>query len=283
MTLTLRDVLLRPCSPGSGRPEFGIRNQSDIRFLGIRRGGRIIGEAHPPAGWIRKQTIKRIDSAFYGGTWSPSFGHFILETLSRMSFEILDSELPIIFSSTAENRFRRFQEEITTGLGLKKERIIFTESPVLVRRLRVNPMFSVLYRGFEPDWLEFMASFAQRTLAEPAPSPSTGERVWFHRSGHLKVRDWHPRRSAQLSFETQLRNAGWIIARPEEFSVRRLVETFTTASAIGGVAGSWQHAIVLAPQAQPKANILLGATEALPITYPLLAEATGLRQKRITI
>ncbi|GFD86054.1 hypothetical protein KUL150_21130 [Alteromonas sp. KUL150] len=87
--------------------------------------------------------FERYDEAFYGGTIYDHFGHFLLDSLSRLYpilNEVRASNSPILFhypldSLDREKVLNSYVGEFLAILGLAHEKIVFIDKPLLVSKL----------------------------------------------------------------------------------------------------------------------------------------------------
>jgi len=92
---------------------------------------------------LSEAKFEHYDQAFYGGTIYDHFGHFLLDSLSRLYpilNEVRSRNSPILFhypldSLDRENVLNGYVGEFFTLLGLAHEKIVFIDKPLLVSKL----------------------------------------------------------------------------------------------------------------------------------------------------
>tara|TARA_R100001510_G_C7656996_1_gene217980 strand:+ start:25949 stop:26995 length:1047 start_codon:yes stop_codon:yes gene_type:complete len=92
---------------------------------------------------LSEAKFEHYDQAFYGGTIYDHFGHFLLDSLSRLYpilNEVRSSNSPILFhypldSLDRENVLNGYVGDFFALLGLAHEKIVFIDKPLLVSKL----------------------------------------------------------------------------------------------------------------------------------------------------
>lgn len=92
---------------------------------------------------LSEAQFQNYEEAFYGGTIYDHFGHFLLDSLSRLYpilNEVRDSNSPILFhypldSLDREKVLKGYVGEFLTLLGLAHKKIVFINEPLLVNKL----------------------------------------------------------------------------------------------------------------------------------------------------
>jgi capsular polysaccharide biosynthesis protein len=180
----------------------------------------------------------------FGGYHNGHYGHFILETLSRLWIsDYLD--YPIVWLNSYPLIFD-WQKIIIDIVGVKNRFLTFSK-PTQFRTLIIPRPLLVLDSYITQDFLKFSAKYVKLS-----GSNSIGGRlVWISRSALSE-------RCAQgeLELESRLKNFGWVIFNPEKYSLFEQLEVFANAFCIAGIEGSAFHSLVLIKNLTCKVIIL---------------------------
>ena len=237
----LADTIVHPMRVGKtaeGRPIFctGLQGR-DGRFhpegAFVRCGVRhpIFHNAHPAP---VASAAAHVDEAVYCGPLFDHFGHFLLESLARLSNRPPDAPGVLLWAADAGGGgagFRPWQREILDLLGLPAQRIA-TRVPFEVRRLTVPAPGFVVRHAFTAAHAAFLSVMPWR--------PEPGRRVWLSRR---KVPG--AARPAFHALEPALAAAGWRVIVPEDLPVRDQLAELAQAEQVAGEMGSALHALVL--------------------------------------
>ncbi len=116
------------------------------------------------------------ERAWFGGYFFPNFGHFLLESLSRLlGAEVARSTDPIVFLSGKPHKklYQPFQN-ILTHIGIAPERLTFVNAPLSVGELRGQDAAYEFKGRVHPD--------AYRRVQEPAGARVKGKIVYLSRA-----------------------------------------------------------------------------------------------------
>ncbi|GLJ61134.1 hypothetical protein GCM10017576_12630 [Microbacterium barkeri] len=178
-----------------------------------------------------------VPEAIYAGDLHMHFGHFLLESLARLSAASAAPDVPIVWTAAQtwgdRESFRPWQREILDILGVRNP-IRFITRPTRFRMLHV-PEIGYRYDDWiHPDHARFLAQHR-------GPSAEPGRRLWLSRGAiESGIRDL-----GSDAAERHLRAAGWTVVNPERMSVREQLDQISRAEVIGGEEGSAFHAILL--------------------------------------
>ncbi len=241
----LKDVIVHPLrvdKTAEGRPIFrtGLQGR-DGRFhpegAFLRCGVRhpIFPNAHPPpvvAG------AGHVEQAIFCGPLFHHFGHFLLESLSRLSNRPPDATgcLPWTEETGRERPgFRSWQRDILDLLGLPGQRMA-TTVPIEVRHLTVPAPGLIVRHAFTEAHDAFLSVVRWR--------PEAGRRVWLSRRNVPGAA-----RPAFHALEPILAAAGWRVIVPEDLPVRIQLAELAKAEQVAGEEGSALHALLLLDRA----------------------------------
>ena len=259
------------------------RRQTAFRMGVFDAGGRIVQgsllqRSYGPVGFAPEPPASvRSDprSAIYAGHLSYHFGHFILESLSRLWFAAQHPDRPIAWACRPEPvppPWHGWQRQILDVLGVRNEVLLLTE-PTRFRSVDVPEPGYRVKDFFSRQHADFLAAYPTR--------PRDPElRVWLSRSGSdSEYRSLHAPR-----LEQELADHGWRIVRPEALLVSAQLELLATAGRIAGEQGSAFHLLVLLADVQGLEVDVICRDPGRPAeeqnqNYPLIAQVRGLRQR----
>jgi capsular polysaccharide biosynthesis protein len=173
----------------------------------------------------------QIEKAIYGGLISVHYGHFILESLSRLWYSSIDKDTPIIFCSR-QKKLRPYQEEIFKTLNINNQ-ISIISKPTTVKDLIVPSIGFRCRNYFSNRHADFLSvkQYSQKN-----------RRIWLSRS---KLKSWVQRVSNEEILENKLYQEGWEIFHPQDHTVEEQLTVFSEASILSGFVGSAFHTLVL--------------------------------------
>lgn len=210
----------------------------------------------------------------YGGVMMPHYGHFLLESLSRLWAAKAFPRLPIAWQFIREQkRPKGWQLEVLDIAGISPDRIVLVSRPTRFRTLIAPDPGVWLNTFFHPDQIAALASYPFRT-------PRTSKRVWLSRS---RLPDTAGRVVDETALETRLAGLGWTILHPERQPVRQQLETMADAETIAGFIGSAFHTVVLGRDVRAKLRMLRRYNDKIPGVFDLIAALKGLDQRFIDL
>ncbi|MBO4334912.1 MAG: glycosyltransferase family 61 protein [Desulfovibrio sp.] len=182
------------------------------------------------------------DSMIFGGFLFKHYGHFLLESLSRLWFAKEHPDLPIIWVGRDPD-ILDFQQEIFVLLGLKNP-TRYADHPVRIRRLFLpNPGFLIPH---------IFTPFHEQFLAVQEPSPTLpGKKIYIsrrHFGGDSCLLN-------EEELELRLVHKGFHIYYPEKHSIREQLAYLSSAEKILALEGSALHTLILLTSL--KAQILI--------------------------
>lgn len=209
----------------------------------------------------------------YGGPVFDHFGHFLLESLARVS-RLKASALPILWirnQGDAARAWRPWQAEILALLGLDKRRQAVVTEATEVERLFVPAPGFVVRHLASVSHFRSLAAFRFQT-------PKPGRRVWLSRAG---INPANPRRVVRVeneeAVEAELRRRGWHIFSPQKHGVAEQLSFLSDAEVISGFVGSAFHLLALAADVRAKVRIVRRGND-FNANFRLIAAAKGLDQ-----
>jgi len=208
-----------------------------VRGTGVRRYSRELVPRPQTHGLVANQVIPR---AIFGGFAFQHFGHFLLESLSRVWIEQtqeIDDSVPLVWIGGRGVSIKHWMSDICRQIGLNREVMIIDSSTgaLAVEELLVPQASCELHEWIHPEQL--------RRLGTTPWSPSGSEsRVWLSRVGLGKSKGGI---SEEAEMESVLVELGWSIFRPEDLPITDQAELLASASHVAGVEGSALHGLVL--------------------------------------
>lgn len=188
--------------------------------------------AVPPA----KQLDVIEEPVLFGGYLMNHYGHFIIESMSRLWARDRFPDLPIVF--TRQGKWRNtpgYGDDVIDALNLR-DRIRLIDKPTMLRQA-ICPGTAFEYR-----WRAFaVADEPHLSVAKNLKTRS--RRVWSRpayltRSG---LPDNLRKSGTEPALEAELAQRGFDIVRPEELSLAEQIELFEQAPLIVGTVGSAMH------------------------------------------
>ena len=214
-------------------------------------------------------------SVVFAGHLSYHFGHFILESLSRLWYASQHPEQPIVWACRPEPlppAWHGWQRQILDVLGLRNEVLLLTE-PTRFRFVDVPQPGYRVKDFFSRQHADFLAAY-------PARARDPDLRIWLSRSGtSSEYRSLHADR-----LEQQLAEHGWTILQPETLPISDQLELLATAGRVAGEQGSAFHLLVLLGDVRGLEVDVICRDPSRPVeeqnqNYRLIAEMRGLCQR----
>jgi hypothetical protein len=174
----------------------------------------------------------RLKGAYlFGGYLFRHYGHFLIETLSRLYALKQCAHVPIIFSYTHQD-IVPWQWDVFKLLGLRKPILMLTR-PVVVDQLMLAAPAFTLPDSVTPEQIEALGALP--------PPPLTDKKIWLSRSSNLGGGLLNER-----ELEPHLQAMGWEIVHPQFMPIRKQVELIASSARVAGMDGSAFHTALLA-------------------------------------
>jgi len=171
-------------------------------------------------------------SCFYAGNLYNHFGHFLLESLSRLNN--YNSESFIVWSSpTGSSSFKSWQLEILDILGFSNKQHVFITDIHSFDNISITDRGYIIWDRFTEGHKKFLSTVSNKDESY------INKKIWLSRVGY----ETYPN---EFIIETVLAKHGWIIINPAEYSVLKQVSLFNSAYEIAGIEGTAFHTMVLA-------------------------------------
>jgi hypothetical protein len=232
---------------------------------GVRRRGRQYVEP-PPTEDL--QPTRHLDAAVFAGFVYAHYGHFLLESLGRLWFDEIESDLPLLWLAATTDRFDPWMSDMLdlVGIGPNRHLVTGAHGPVQVDELLVADQGFEVQRYLHP-W------FAGRLEAVAARPADPGLRVWLSRSG-LGDRSGF---DCEPDIEAELERRGWLTVRPEELTIREQAELLAKATSVAAIEGSALHTLLLVRGFEGSIDLV---TRHNSTSFEVIARAKGWDQVR---
>ncbi|MCJ9428950.1 glycosyltransferase family 61 protein [Kordiimonas marina] len=186
-------------------------------------------------GNIGKTKARLSGRHIFAGYLFPHYGHFLLESLSRLWVIRQNPDIPLVWLGVHnQHDFIQMQQEIFELFGLRNPMHLITEQTE-VEELVVPEAGYIINSKFTDAQAE-----ALRLVGPTELTP--GKKVWLSRS-KLKSAIIHN----EPALEDILAANGWILYHPEEHSIAEQLAMLADAELIAGVEGSAFHTLILMP------------------------------------
>jgi hypothetical protein len=186
-----------------------------------------IDHAYP----IPDETQHSTETVIYGGLYDGHYGHFIMETLSRMWYfiENPNNEYKVVFIWGGSLDCLEF----LLMLGLREENIILLNKPTRFKKIIIPDHSFYLGNGYKDK------AMAVYNVIRDSVIPAKFDKVYLTKS---KLKSRHL--INEEYFENYYREQGFEIIAPEELSIREQVAVMAGASEVVTTIGTTQHQIL---------------------------------------
>lgn len=205
-------------------------------------------------------------TAIYGGRLLNHFGHFLLESLSRLWYTRTDTVSPVIFIS-GRKELNKFQKAILNVLKIENTIIILKE-PTVVSKLIIPSNGYRIQDYFSRYHAEFLA-------CHPYIHEKATRKIWLSRSQLVncihKVEN-------EANLERALSKEGWEIIHPQNYSIVEQLDIFATAQTVAGFVGSAFHTLLFIKDFKGKVILFNRIDGGLNKNYLTIAEEKKINQ-----
>lgn len=182
------------------------------------------------------QEARRCGEAIFAGVYLAHFGHFLLDSLSRLWFYSQFPDMDIVWCNEKKCA-PKWIKEILELLGVEN-RQIFCRAPTVCERLHLPVPMSSAGRNYL--FTEEQAQALARVESEPVEK---GKRLYLSRSRltkHTGIR-FH----GESVLEAELERRGWRVFHPQEHSVSEQLAQISSSEVVSGCLGSAFHSVML--------------------------------------
>lgn len=211
-------------------------------------------------------TKHRLEGRYiFGGHFMGHYGHFLLETLSRLWFIKEYPDVPIVWIRIDQNPIQDWHHTFFEKLGVTNEFYWVDEQTEIEELIVPDAGYVIASRFWEKQ---------ARALELVGPTKMVpGKRIWLSRSELSKGVVLN-----EQLLESILVENGWTIYHPQHHSFDEQLDMLADAEMIAGIEGSAFHSLVLMPHFEGKV-VLFGRVE--NGNYDLIADTHGFEQKKI--
>ncbi|MDR0239942.1 MAG: glycosyltransferase family 61 protein [Deltaproteobacteria bacterium] len=251
----LRQALIMPLRGTLDQFSAGVFQGEDClpaSLLWRNREPRLDGRPAPPeavrqalglgssAGEAEDRADRLKGTYLFGGYLFRHYGHFLIETLSRLYALKQCAAVPIIFSSTHRD-IMPWQRDAFKLLGLHNPILMLTRPAVADQLMLAAPAFA-LPDIVTPEQIEALGAL-------PAP-PRTDKKIWLSRGCYLGGGLLDER-----ALEPHLQAMGWEIIHPQFLPIRKQTALIASAARVAGMDGSAFHTALLAREIRGRFTI----------------------------
>ena len=213
------------------------------------------------------ETRDHLDGRYiFAGYLFPHYGHFLLESLSRLWFIKKNPDVPILWLGVHnQGEFNAMQLELFDLLGVRNPMHIVTEQTSVGELLVPHDGYVIHTR--------YTKAQTEALKVRGACKPKAGKKVWLSRTKLDKGIVFN-----EPEFERLLERDGWTLYHPQEHSIREQVDMLADAEHIAGIEGSALHTLVLIPEFQGRVTIM-GRADKVNFDYCLIADVLNLNQR----
>ncbi|MEG4498443.1 glycosyltransferase 61 family protein [Microcoleus sp. F10-C6] len=197
---------------------------------------------------------------FFGGRLNDHFGHFLLESLSRLwAYEAFRQFDPYIFFYTPWGmpdylEKNNYIYQVLSGFQIPHQKLIFTDRPIRLRKVIIPCQKYGRYSDIknpEPIFLDFLKKF-QFPQVKPTGFENV-DKIYVSRS---KLPANMGRIIGESLFEEYLISQGYKIFNPEKFEFFEQLTVYQNANKIIFSGGSAAHACLLLPDLQADVSVI---------------------------
>ena len=189
---------------------------------------------------INKTANCRIESGYYAGLKVNHFGHFLLESLSRLSKLKASEHSTVIWISKGGSRtFTHWQKDIFKLLGIENYQHIIVNEPAIISNIEINAQEYVIWDIFTPYHQTFLGAYK-------IDKPMIERKVWLSRE--YASGGWVNEKSVQNLLAEQ----GWTIFYPEKHSIFEQLDMLLRSKVVAGIEGSAFHVLLFAKEVKQK-------------------------------
>jgi hypothetical protein len=203
----------------------------------------------------------------FGGYLFRHYGHFLIETLSRLYAIKQCAAAPIVFSSTHRD-IMPWQRDAFKLLGLRNPILKLTRPAIVDRLMLAAPGFA-LPDIATPEQIEALGAL-------PAP-PLVDKKIWLSRSSHIGGGLLNER-----ELEPHLRDMGWEIVHPQYLPIRKQAALIASSARVAGLDGSAFHTALLSREIRGRFTIFFLRNTG-DHAYTRIAQAKGFAQDEISL
>jgi capsular polysaccharide biosynthesis protein len=224
-----------------------------------------------------KKTQNRLKGRYiFGGYFFHHYGHFILESLSRMWFAKQYPDLPILFAGK-QSTILDFQNKILELIGVKNK-IEFIPSVTMVDELDIPEPGAIINCLFSKQ--------QANALGVLNNDSEDNKKIWISRSNtrqnsKTRLKEEMPAIiKNEKKLEDLLKHRGWVIFDPLNFDIIDQLKIIGSASHLAGFEGSAFHSLLMFKEYKAKIDIFSRTIRPVPAIYKNIFSAKGIDFKQ---
>lgn len=205
------------------------------------------------------------EKVIYGGhLMAHHYGHFIIDSLSRLSYAKNRPCMPICWSSNEhECSYMPYENDILKYLGIKNKTIFVTQATQFAELHIPEPEY-IIADFFSEEHKEFLSCV-------PSEKIIPGKKIYLSRRKIVPTAD------NEEELEDKLAKQGFIIFYPEQHSVAEQLYELSSSEVITGIMGSAFHTLMLIQDLKSRI-LLLSRPQWVDGNYKFIADRKGWNQ-----
>ncbi|HUD91006.1 glycosyltransferase 61 family protein [Sphingobium sp.] len=200
----------------------------------------------------------------FGGYLYNHFGHFLLESLSRLHVCDIFPDYPIVWIK--EREMKSWHRDLMSVINIKNDQIFVSEISQAMEIIVPDCGFSIgkFFKGYHQEFLGKYENNVRR-----------GTKLWLSRSflsNGLGGVDNEP------EIEYYLKDKGWTIFHSQLHSIDEQIDALSSAERIAGFEGSAFHLLILIKNVAARVDIFTRGN-IINNNFNLIADAKGFDQR----
>lgn len=182
-------------------------------------------------------------SSIFLGWLIPHYGHFLMETLSRLWFmsELREKDCKFVFNYYKDgNNFlekKEWARQLLSCFGIKPEQIVFADGNYQFERLYIPSQSMILHSSVNTEAQYFIWQTVKKALVT-TNHPDGPKKVYFSRSKLLRDKR---KLTNELEVEREFSMFGFEVIYPELLSLSEQITLLETVDVLAGPSGSALH------------------------------------------
>lgn len=258
--LVKEDLISVPLSKGHIKEYHGglvDRNTGLLINEAIHYDGELSQEFHPRNDIKPENHVNHL--LFFGGILYDHFGHVLLDTICRLwAYPLVKKLDPYIYFYVPWNTPRylekkNFVYQVFEGFDIPHKKIIFSQQTLLLKKIIIAPQKYGygLCKSPDPVFVDFLKTFKyQKSLPKKFLK---ADKLYVSR---VNIEYGLGKPIGEKYFENFLKDNGYKIFYPEQYSLKEQLTIYTNAKKIIFCEGSALHACILLPDLKAEIAII---------------------------
>ncbi|MDD4556571.1 MAG: glycosyltransferase 61 family protein [Alphaproteobacteria bacterium] len=203
------------------------------------------GSLHKAYAFDKKTTKFENKKVIYGGFFNNHFGHFLVETVSRLWYwlEHQEENLDIVFIQAKNKKTPPQIWEFLEILGISKNKIRILEEITQFREIIIPSQATIIKSAYNEKFINIYQAMAKKV------EPKNVEKIYLSRTKLKKGTICFGEELIEKTFKEN----GYKIIYPEKISLKEQISYLNNAKEIAGLSGTALH---LALFAKPKTKLI---------------------------